>query len=117
MCSLRQPHLPNSAYMIAIPYADEYPVLRCACRTSIPLARAPFQPAERNPCSRAEANSDSFWLPESTPKTLHSSMTCGYMALPQYALAKQLCAWANVGFSPANFLQTAMASSYCRAHV
>ena len=28
----------------------------------MPLVRAPFQPPDRNPCSRAEANSDSFWL-------------------------------------------------------
>src|SRR5713226_583321 len=42
-------------------------------------------------------------------------MTCGYMRFAQYPLAKQECARANVGFSFATCLQTAMVSSYCRA--
>ena len=42
-------------------------------------------------------------------------MTCEYTRFPQYAWAKQKWDAANVGFSLANFLHTAMPSSYSRA--
>src|SRR5437588_5131475 len=96
-------------------YGDEYPVLRHASRTSMPLARALFHPTVRNCCSRADANPASFRSPESKLKSFHSSMNCGYMRFPQYEIAKQSCALGNVGFSSANFLHMTMASSYCRA--
>src|SRR5215472_3183863 len=103
--------------MLAILYADEYPVLRCAFRVSMPFLRALFQPAERNPCSRAEAKSDSSRSPESWPNVFDSSMTCGYIPFHQYASRKQACARANVGFSFTTFLHAMMASSYCRAQM